>query len=221
MKILISVLSLNKEPYIGLEKTIRETWASENHEDVEVIYYYGDSNEIKLIGDRLFLDSPEGLMNIGHKTLKMYEYILENFTFDYIFRTNSSSYVNIEKLKEFISDKPKEKFYSGVIGTFNGGLKYASGSGYFISKDLVNVVILNKGDWDHRIIDDVSLGKLMGGMNITIYEGRRYDIPYNYTYDPEMINHYHYRLKTISMDRNGDVMKMKELHKELKNNTHK
>ena len=95
MKILISVLSLNKEPYVGLEKTIRETWGAEQHKDVEVIYYYGDYNETNMEGDRLFLDSPEGLMNVGHNTLKMYEYVLGNYDFDYIYRTNSSSYINI------------------------------------------------------------------------------------------------------------------------------
>jgi len=212
MKVLISVLSLNKEPYIGLEKTIRETWASESREDVEVIYYYGDSNEIKLIGDRLFLDSSEGLMGIGYKTLKMYEYVLENFTFDYIFRTNSSSYVNIEKLLDFIENKPKEKFYSGVIGKY-GGFNFASGSGYFISKDLVDLVVRERNKWDHNLIDDVSLGKLMSENNVKIYRGNRVNLT---TMDKIIPEGYHYRIKH-PLNRNNDIIMLKKIHNKYAN----
>jgi hypothetical protein len=212
MKILISVLSLNREPYIGLEKTIRETWASERHKDVEVIYYYGDSNEIKLTDDRLFLDTPEGLMNIGYKTLKMYEYILENYEFDYLFRTNSSSYVNIEKLKEFIRDKPNEKFYSGTEGKYNG-VPFASGSGYFLSKDNVEFVLEHRNEWDHTLIDDVSLGKLLTNRGIKIMGGKRLDIVNTLHID---LNHYHYRVKNKG-DRRVDSERMYNIYKQLHN----
>jgi len=210
MKILISVLSLNREPYIGLEKTIRETWASESHEDVEVIYYYGDSNEIKLVGDRLFLDSPEGLMNVGYKTLKMYEYILENFTFDYIFRTNSSSYVNIEKLKEFIIDKPKEKYYCGGEGNY-AGIPFASGSGYFLSRDMVEFVLDHRNEWDHTLIDDVSLGKLLHNKGIKIMTAKRFDFINGLHID---LSHYHYRVKNVG-NRMVDSERMKLLHQKI------
>ena len=120
-KILISVLSLEKEPFISLEKSIRETWGSTKPEGIDIIYYYGNSKEDKLIGDKLYLNAPEGLINVGHKTLKMYEYIYNNFDFDYVYRTNSSSYIDIKKLQSFIADKPTEKFYSGVIGKGKNG----------------------------------------------------------------------------------------------------
>ena len=115
-KILIVVLSFDKEPYVTLENTIRNTWAFEKPKGVEVIYYYGNSKEDKLIGDKLFLNAPEGLRNVGYKTLKMYQYVYENFNFDYVYRTNSSSYIDINKLQSFVRDKPMEKFYCGVIG---------------------------------------------------------------------------------------------------------
>ena len=39
-KILISVLSLEKEPFISLEKSIRDTWGSTKPEGIDIIYYY-------------------------------------------------------------------------------------------------------------------------------------------------------------------------------------
>ena len=85
VKILISVLSLEEEPYVSLEKTIRETWAKEKHHNVEIIYYYGGKDGEKFIEDKYYSDTPEGLYNIGYKTLNMFEYCLNNMNFDYVF----------------------------------------------------------------------------------------------------------------------------------------
>lgn len=206
-KILISVLSLEQEPYISLEKTIRDTWASKRYPNVDIIYYYGGNDEIKLVGDKFYSNTSEGLYNIGYKTLNLFDYLLKNHDFDYIFRTNSSSYVDIEKLLTFIGDKPKEKFYSGVIGNYNNIL-FASGSGYFISRDLVELVVEQKDRWDHTLIDDVSLGKLMTENNIKIYRGERCDIS-NHLHI--INNHYHYRVKTEN-NRNNDIKLMTYLY---------
>ena len=212
MKILISVLSLNKEPYVGLEKTIRETWGAEQHKDVEVIYYYGDYNETNMEGDRLFLDSPEGLMNVGHKTLKMYEYVLGNYDFDYIYRTNSSSYINIPSLKKYLEDKNTSNFYNGIIGNFYG-INFASGSGYCLSRDLVEYVINHKNEWDHTLIDDVSLGKLLTSKGISITPAKRFDVTNTLHIN---LNHYHYRVKNNN-NRSVDIDRMNKIHKLLGN----
>jgi len=214
-KILIVVLSFEKEPYVSLENTIRNTWALEKPEGIEIIYYYGNSQEDKLIGDKLYLNSPEGLRNVGHKTLKMYQYVLENFDFDYVYRTNSSSYIDIEKLQSFVKDKPMEKFYCGVIGRGVKGIKFASGSGYFISKDLVGVVLKNKSKWQHGFIDDVALGLLLN--NYKIYPADRFDLNNIEKIDT---NYYHYRVKTPN-NRQIDVKKMKMIHKQKKQDNEK
>ena len=211
-KILISILTFDRQPYIDIEKAIRETWGSQGDEDIEIIYYYGGSEEIKLIDDKLFLNTPEGLYNIGRKTLKMYDFILKNFQFDYLFRTNSSSYIDIKKLKEFIKDKPDTKFYSGVIGNHNG-INFASGSGYFLSKDLVKLVSNNQNRWNHRFIDDVSLSKILHNFKIKIFPGKRGNLINNNTSNIDL-SHYHYRVKT-PVNRRGDIKKMNILHKKL------
>ena len=215
-KILIVVLSFDKEPYVSLENTIRNTWAREKPEGVEIIYYYGNSKEDKLLGDKLYLNSPEGLRNVSKKTLKMYEYVFENFEFDYVYRTNSSSYVNITKLKEFIVDKPLNKFYSGVVGNSPQGIKFASGSGYFISHDLIELVLNNKNKWDNSLIDDVALGKLLSHKNIKITRGTRINLTKNHLNNtPFDKNAYHYRVK-FPNNRQIDIKLMKKIYNALK-----
>lgn len=212
MKIIICVLSLEKEPYISLEKTIRETWGNNTTPNVEIIYYYGNGDENKLVGDKFYSKTPEGLYNIGYKTLNLFEYLINNKDFDYIFRTNSSSYVDIGKLIDYIEDKSKKDFYSGVIGN-HGGINFASGSGYFISKDLVDLVLQNKNKWDHSLIDDVSLGKLLSENNVNIYKGNRCDMikPTDYKN-----NHYHYRVKSEN-NRYNDIKLIKHINDNIKN----
>ena len=60
-----------------------------------------------------------------------------NEEWDYIFRTNTSSYVSKNRLIEFSKNLPKEKCYCGIDG---GG--FASGAGFFLSKDCARLTPL-------------------------------------------------------------------------------
>jgi hypothetical protein len=126
--------------------------------------------------DQIITSVPDLYSLIGEKTLDAFEASIENFEFDYIFRTNTSSYVDLKGLQRFIEDKPKENFYAGTIGSHQN-IKFASGCGYFISRDLVAKVVKNRILWDHNFVDDVSLGKLLtGDFNIDIHTVDRVDI---------------------------------------------
>ena len=210
MKILISVLSYEKGHWADLENAIRSTWGLNVNDGIEIIYYYGDSNKTFMESDKLYTDTEEGVLNVGYKTIKMFNYCYNNFSFDYIFRTNSSSYVNTKELLNFIKNKPLENFYSGIIGSHRG-VNFASGSGYFISRDLVQAVISSQKEWDHSFIDDVSLGKLIHEKNIKIYQGERLDC---WTISQFKGGYYHYRLKNPK-NRSTEVPLMKEIHKRV------
>ena len=69
--------------------------------------------------------------------------------------------------------------------------KFASGSGYFISKDLIKIVITNKNKWKHGLIDDVALGVILN--KVKIFPAQRFDVKNIHNID---MNHYHYRVKT-------------------------
>jgi len=103
---------------------------------------------------------PEGFSTIGLKTLEVLQFAFENFDFEFIYRTNVSSYLDLPKLNSFISQQSRREFYGGFIGS-SGKTQFASGSGYFLSRDLVSKVLQNRNLWDHREFDDVALGKLI------------------------------------------------------------
>jgi hypothetical protein len=210
MKIIILVLSADFEPYISLINCIKETWASKVYPEIEIYYYYGGSEKFEIRNNEIFCPIQEKLENIGYKTIMTFDWLLKNKDFDYIFRTNASSYINQKKLIDFIKDKPKEKFCSGIIGNYNG-INFISGSGYFLSKDIVELVINNSNIWDHQVLDDVSLGKILNRFNIKLYSAKRLDIG---TIDDQSldnyINHYHFRCKCL--DRNDDIKIMKKIY---------
>jgi len=202
MKILILVLSLwDNDIYTEFYKMQKCTWDSINIDDVDVYYYFGNFNNDVIVDDKIFLNINEALYNCGVKTLKCFDLVKE-FEFDYIFRTNSSSYIDKELLKNWLIDKPKYRFYSGIIGNHNG-IYFASGSGYIISRDVFDLILKNKDRWDHNYIDDVSLGLLLKNLNILPIESIRFDV----TNDEISPNYFHYRLKSEN-DRQDDIKNM-------------
>jgi hypothetical protein len=154
---------------------------------------------------------------IGKKTLDAFEACVQEMDFDYIFRTNVSSYVDLQTLNDFIQDKPKENYYAGTLGNHQG-IDFASGSGYFISKDLVVKVLKNRGLWDHNLIDDVSLGKLLTKtLQIEIEEVARIDIDSVETVfekiEASKLGTYHYRCKAVDAFTTIEIMK--QIHKSI------
>lgn len=212
MKILILVLSLDDQGfYTQLYKKQKETWDSESVEDVDTMYYFGNSQSNFIDKENIYTDVKEQLIFCGYKTLTAFN-LIKDLEFDYIFRTNSSSYVDKKLLLEFIKDKPKQNFYSGAIGNYNG-IPFASGSGYFLSKDLFKYILENKNEWNHQVIDDVSVGIMMLQKNVKIHIGKRFDLTDEcyqniYNIDP---NYYHYRCK-IQSNRLMDIENMGKIH---------
>jgi hypothetical protein len=156
-------------------------------------------------------DVPDLYSLIGVKTLEAFEASLKNFDFDYLYRTNVSSYIDLNGLSAFLECQPKENFYAGVIGNHQG-VSFASGCGYFLSRDLVSKVVQKKTDWDHNYIDDVSLGKLLTEeMDIQIKEVRRVDLSSEVLDSSEIKNifnsAFHFRCKAANPDITISIMK--------------
>jgi hypothetical protein len=211
MKILILVLSLwNDDIYREFYYAQKETWDSIEEENVDTFYYFGNSDIDVIKDDKIFLTVDESLYNCGLKTLKCFD-LVKSMEFDYIFRTNSSSYVDKQLLKEWLKNKPRNNFYSGIIGTHEN-INFASGSGYILSRDVFNTIIENQDMWEHdKYIDDVSLSLLLQKFNIPITNSERYDV----IDDNIPINFFHYRLMTPT-NRLIDIENMKKINK-LKN----
>jgi glycosyltransferase involved in cell wall biosynthesis len=182
-KALIAVLAADVAEYDKLAQAIKNTWGSIKYDDCSILYYYGYRNgydrpafgTVIKVGDDLICGIEENIDNINKKTRMAFEYIYNTYDFDYIFRCCSGCYVNQGNLINFLADKPKDKFYCGIATTL-GGLKFASGAGYIISRDLVKLLIDNPSSFTCHVCDDVAIGKFLIQNGIELVNGQRQDI---------------------------------------------
>jgi glycosyltransferase involved in cell wall biosynthesis len=188
MKVMIMVLAADVGGFDRLVQSIKDTWGTTKHNNCDILYYYGyrenysrpPSGSAIRINDDLICGVEESIDNINVKTKIAFEYIYNNCDFDYVFRCCAGSYINQCNLIEFLIDKPKNKFYCGAsIPGWKGSLKdlkFASGSGYFLSKDLVKFLIDHPSSFTYHKCDDVAIGMFLTRNGIQIAEGRRQDI---------------------------------------------
>lgn len=96
----------------------------------------------KANGANISLPIPELRSLIGLKTLLSFKFLLENDDFDFLVRTNSSSYLDIPLLESASLNWPRSQFFAGVQGDFYGE-QFTSGAAYILSRDLVILIVEN------------------------------------------------------------------------------
>jgi hypothetical protein len=163
---------------------------------------------------RIITDTPEDWSLIGLKTILAFNHVLDNYEFDYIFRTNTSSYLDTAKLLEFLEDQPRQNQYAGVVGVTLGDTKFASGAGILLSKDVVQRVCDKADGWKHGLVDDVALADLIqkiDGPSVEVTEIPRVDIATvgaAQSLSPEIIKqNFHFRCKAKSADETIKIMR--------------
>ena len=219
INIVILVLSEDTIPlYIEFKKLQEQTWDSYSIDGVKTYYFFGGGEDNKIVGNEIITKFPKNIENALQRTIKSLEILKNNgIEYDFIFRTNSSSYIDKELLYNFVYSIPLNKIYGGHIGRY-GDIPYVSGSGILISKDLCELMIINKDNFDYSLIDDVSIGKLFKENRINIFPISRINIHPNTIIDCLDETHFSeipknrimYRLK--NNDRNFDLKSMITIH---------
>lgn len=183
-KILNSILHADLELYNKVSCISRSTWMKSKHKDIFSFFYQGGSDKTELIEDVLYLDCEDvfehdkpGALPVGvlsyRKMLLMFEYCLQNFDFDFIFRTSSSTFVNYNLLSNFLKTKKPYKFYGGCV---RRGIQkfppYIHGHAILISRDLVELFVANVADHNSESMghDDVILGDFLGRSSVPFYD---------------------------------------------------
>jgi hypothetical protein len=146
MQILILVIASNQPEHQADLESQKKTWVSECNENVSVIYLRGwDQSECYFEKDVLFVPIREEYSNILHKTIIGINYILDNFEFDVLVRSNVSTYFETNRLvKELNQSVYRGSFFGGYFDKskdknfYNGdSFEYISGTGVYLSKDVV------------------------------------------------------------------------------------
>jgi len=102
--------------------------------------------------------------------------------------------------------------YSGLIG-YHNNIKFASGAGMLLSKQLCYSLINSKNSLDYNLIDDVSIGLLLQNINIsplTRFETFKYENNVNQISKEMIKDYYHFRCKS-NTDNNKTLLMMKTI----------
>ena len=141
--------------YYNKNKVILDKCMNSNP-NIKTFFIYGNINKELIYKSEhdLFFDCKESLRpGILKKTLLSFEYILKNFEFDYVIRTNISTFWNLSYLLNIINKLPINKCIAGNVTHKN----FIMGTCIILSKDLVEYIINNKHKVHINIHDDVEL----------------------------------------------------------------
>lgn len=160
------------------------------------------------------------------KTISALTQIDQNYSYNFILRTNLSSFFRFDKLYNHItSSGPIHKgIYEGVAGTHlldnNVALPFVSGAGILMSKDIVQLLLENQSDLNYALIDDVAIADFMKrhGIPIRAMNHLRYDFLNARTSNLSEVSiqrlpHFHFRIKNRKMREVLDVSVMEKLYK--------
>lgn len=134
-----------------------------------------------------FKGKEEYIPGILYKTMKGIQYVLKNFQFQYLTRTNLSSFWHFQNYKNTLSKLPSEKLCLGNIGFYPQlNTLFMSGAGITLSKDVVEELSKNNRQLNYTLIDDVSIGYVLKQLGYDFIESQRNDI---------ILDNHHYDLK--------------------------
>lgn len=161
--------------YNQMVEACKNTWIKNTPPNMKVFAIYGNdyknnsifkntTQDLAIIDNNIFVNTPERRDNLLKKTIKAMEYCFKEYpNCDYFFRPNCGSYINTHLLLNFLSNKPKNGYYSAINGIYND-IRFASGSCILMSRDVVEFLINNQNKLEYNgniLMDDVAIGKLL------------------------------------------------------------
>lgn len=132
------------------------------------------SRPVRIDGDKLMTGVPETYLNTNPKNIAGLRHLLATQDFDYVFRTNTSSYVDLPALEEHVQGIPDSGYYAGFIGE-SGATRFASGTCTLMSRDVVELAVSDPA-WEFGLIDDVAMGRSMARAGVDVQPLKRVDV---------------------------------------------
>jgi hypothetical protein len=183
MKVLVLIIASDQFPvYIELQKIWR-FYMHRDPEHIEAYFIKGNEHLPKktmIKGDIIWSKTKEGWIpdsaGILNKTILSLEMMIPRMNeFDYILRTNLSSFYVFPRLLSFLKTLPKTGCYCG--SAIHSGSTIASGCGFIISPDVVKKLVRHKRHLLNvaHIGDDVAIGCFLHDRGIRFLPQKRID----------------------------------------------
>lgn len=157
--------------------------------------------------------APEYWVGTSAKMHAALRYVSKTSDFDYLVRTNSSTYLDIAGMMAFLEAAPRSRYYAG---SRNGEARHARGTCIILSRDIVDRMSEDH-TWRYDWVDDRAMGASALKLGV---EAELYEQVFVTSEDaiPQALadknRSFIFRLKTRG-DRRSDIRIMKALHDAL------
>lgn len=153
---------------------IMETWGTKRSENVDIMYYDGNWDNAEIDGNHIKLHSADSLEYTYLKTYDALLQVLSLNKYKWIFRVNTSTYVNIPLLEKFVDEVAKDdvlyasELYSLTEAACPEPLDiYARGNAFLISVKMCRILLTEGINLMYlKIVDDVSVGNVLNSYYI-------------------------------------------------------
>jgi hypothetical protein len=233
-KIIFLIISSNEIPEFSQMRELTQKYMDLFQDDIKYYFLeYRENMEGEILEENNYLyfkGSDSIYASIYKKSIKAIEYISNKYDYDYVIRTNISTFWHIYNLFKFLEIMPKENFAGGYYTQFfytnTKTIQFASGTGIIMSKDVGDIIYKNPNYVTG--IDDVDISDSITVNGINIHNIVEYkwgylippytdSLPENYVFltieDDDFSNILYFRNR--NEDRSIDVNNFKVLLKKL------
>lgn len=153
------------------------------------------------------------------RNLSLFKFFIEETKCNFLFQTNTSSYVDCAKLLDVIKNfDPKSNVYAGFVVEPQSTRAFVSGAGRLLSRASVELIYRHYKLFPHDNLEDVSVGDFMRKFGVKPLHLKRLDLPnleiLSSISDEELTNNFVFRCKSDEVPRK-DVIIMQKLHNRL------
>ena len=173
-KILILVMSCKDNFFIEQEKYIDNTWGKDilegKYPNITLIKYHGGEDNTYISKNEIGIHCEDDINNTFKKTYAALSLCKGNsINFDYIFRINTSTYVNVPLLNEFVQSLTDDKvLWCAELYSLSEAMTpfplylFGRGNALLISNYLVNVLLRDGFPYLYfNMTDDNTIGNIL------------------------------------------------------------
>jgi hypothetical protein len=180
---------------------------------------FGKLNDINYDHDIIYDDIEESYPVRIYKTLRAFQDIIKEYKFDFLIRTNLSTFWNLDNLDKYLDTLPKINCYCGhalyvpphfvnqnSIDYYPYLINYCSGTSIILSYDLI-LQINNNNNKIKNIVEDVTIGDFLNKQsNISIIHNEMCILDDLNTYENKINEKkIYYRVKTNENRLQNDI----------------
>lgn len=153
VRILVGICSAHG--YYERRRAVRETWLKHSQEGVECLFFLGGDVPEREREDTIGLDAPDSYACLPAKVLAFFRYALEHYEFDWLFKCDEDTYLDLSRLPELADPQ------YGIVG--DALLKRrgapSGGAGYLLKREIVEKIAAGR-DVPPTGAEDLIFGKL-------------------------------------------------------------